>query len=70
MAVRFGISLTQKSAVLMYYGIILSERYSIAAGGKAHLVCSFIQDVFPIPVHLIIGQQMVLFYKRVLKSSK
>jgi len=47
MAVRFGISLSLKSIVLMYYGIILSERYSIAAGGKAHLVCSFIQDVFP-----------------------
>ena len=31
----------------LYYGIILSEIYSIVAGGKAHLVCSFIQGVFP-----------------------
>jgi len=47
MVVRFGISLSQKSAALMCYGIILSERYSTAAGGKAPSACSFIQDVFP-----------------------
>ena len=33
--VRFGISLSQKSAALMCYGNILLERYSTAAGGKA-----------------------------------
>jgi len=47
MAVRFGISLSQRNAVLMYYGIILSERYSTATGGKAPLVYSSIQGVFP-----------------------
>jgi len=47
MAERFGISLSQKSAVLMYYGIILSERYLTAAGGKAPSVYSSIQGVFP-----------------------
>jgi len=31
----------------MYYGIILSERYSTAAGGKAPSVYSSIQGVFP-----------------------
>jgi len=46
MAVRFGISLSPKNGVLMYYGIILSE-YSTAAGGKAPLVFSSIQGVFP-----------------------
>jgi len=37
----------QKSAALMCYGIILSERYSTDAGGKAPSACSFTQDVCP-----------------------
>jgi len=32
---------------LMCYGIILSDRYSTAAGGIAPSACSFTQDVFP-----------------------
>jgi len=53
----------------MYYGIILSERNSTAAGGKAPLVYNSIQVVFPWAMHLIIEQQKVLFYRRVLRSS-
>jgi len=47
MAVRYGISLSQKNAVLMFYGIILLEKYLTAAGGKAPSVYSSIQGVFP-----------------------
>jgi len=59
MAVRYGISLSRKSAVLMYYGIILSERYSIAAVGKAHIF-SLQFHTRCLSMHLIIDQ-MVLF---------